>query len=94
MTLPRRRRRQKPSSGEIEVASYGLMTFGRWMDEWRLLIVAGEGGDGHEEGCGGARLVLVLVEEAGRLRIKRGLCVDTFVEQHRGRRRLEGSRLR
>jgi hypothetical protein len=91
MTLPRRRR-QKPVPGEI----YGLMTFGRWLDEWRLLIVVGEGGDRHEEGCGWGRLVLVLVEEAGRLRTKkRGLCVDTFVEQHRRRRRrLEGSRVR
>ena len=94
MTLPRRRR-QKPVSGEIEVIPYGLRTFGRWLDEWRALIGVGEGGDGHEEGCGGGRLVLVLVEEAGQLRTKkRGLCVDTFVEQHRGRRRLEGSRLR
>jgi hypothetical protein len=91
-----RRRRRSPVSGEIEVISHGLMAFRRRLEECGLLVVIGERWEWHEEGCGGRRLVLKLVEErAGRLRTeKRGLYVDTFVEQHRRRRRLEGGGLR
>jgi len=89
-------RRRRPVSGEIEVISQGLMAFGRRLEEWGLLVVIWERWERHEEGCGGRRMVLELVEEgSGRLRTeKRGLCVDTFVEQPRRRRRLQGGGLR
>jgi hypothetical protein len=58
-------------AGEVEVVRNGVVAFGWWLVERRPLVVIGEGREGHEEGCGGRRLLVpVLVEEAGRVRSK------------------------